>query len=151
MAMSANKYKNFANALVTWFRAESDLTDLTASSANNIYISSGTTKAVNPPCLTVEIMSSIPVFNDVDDGLYESIVLLTAHCASRADALVMIGQVEVMAAQDETTRVDASFSDAHIKTTAMRVIGPQDVLGIMAKEPNVRAVDTRLSIWWKEA
>ena len=145
--MANTKYKSFLNAFVTWLRSNATLLALVDSTSSRIAIETALYE-FEIPCLTIESAFSRPLSEDSDTGLYVTELTCAAYAETRADALVIIGQVEEMAKQG-SNMFDASFSDAKIKTESLRSLGETPLTTIETERGTGRA-STRLRITWKE-
>jgi len=145
--MANTKFKSFLNSLVGWLRSDATLVALLGGDTTRIAVESSLYE-FDVPCLILENIFHSPMSEDSDTGLYVAELTCAAFAETRADALVIIGQISELAKQ-KATMFDASFKDTVIQTESLRAIGESPVSLIETERGTGRA-SIRLRITWKE-
>mgnify|MGYP000523212992 CR=1 FL=1 len=146
--MSNTKYKAFLNAFVAWLRANTALVALLDNTPARIATETALYE-FDIPCLIIEDVFSRPLTEECDTELYVTELTCAAYANTRADALVVAGQIEELAKQ-QSDMSDASFSNSKIETRTLRAFGESPLTSIETERGTGRAA-TRLRITWKEA
>lgn len=155
--MAFSKFNNFAKAIVDWLRSDSDITTLTADGGTDdtkrVFVSGGD-DSVLLPSLLLQIAHE-PMIDTVD-----RLFLARVRCTAVADNTVrvreIIGAVEELAAQNETSLADASFSDVNITSLTVvprgdiGAVGTRDTSATLQNEPNEFRGETWLEVRWHE-
>lgn len=163
MAVTYMRYQRLQHAIQEWLASNATLVTLLSynSSTNmSIFVSAGDDDISNPPLLIIDDIPSMNYFPDVD-SVQVTYAHLSAYANSRLEVDNIIGAVAALAAQNETTQKDASFSSNNIETLGIKVdridpkIGDTQLGVTVAHRAQVPVTDFHtggivLEITWRE-
>lgn len=125
MTPTYDKYERFEKALQAWLLTSAQIVSLTgydASTNISVFVSSGEDPIDNPPLLVIDDLPTENFFQSVDT-MKISMVHLSAYAKDRLTVIRLLGAVEALAAQNDTTYRDASFASFQIKTETLKSMG----------------------------